>query len=58
MAIVERPFAVLKQAMALRRFVCRGMAAVQTEMAIAVTGYNLKQMINRIGVPKMLVLLA
>ena len=58
MAIVERPFAVLKQAMALRRFVCRGMAAVQTEMAIAVTGYNLKQMIHRIGVPRMLALLA
>ena len=58
MAVVERPFAVLKQAMALRRFVCRGMAAVQTEVAIAVTGYNLKQMISRIGVPKMLVLLA
>jgi transposase len=58
MAIVERPFAVLKQAMALRRFVCRGMAGVQTEMAIAVTGYNLKQMMSRIGVPNMLALLA
>ncbi len=58
MAIVERPFAVLKQAMALRRFVCRGMTGVQTEMAIAVTGYNLKQMISRIGVPNMLALLA
>ena len=58
MAIVERPFAVLKQAMALRRFVCRGMAGVQTEMAIAVTGYNLKQMISRIGAQKMLALLA
>lgn len=58
MAIVERPFAVLKQAMALRRFVCRGIAGVQSEMAIAVTGYNLKQMINRLGVPRMLALLA
>jgi transposase len=58
MAIVERPFAVLKQAMGLRRFVCRGMAAVETEMAIAVTGYNLKQMIHRVGVPRMLALLA
>jgi hypothetical protein len=58
MAIVERPFAVLKQAMALRRFVCRGMAGVQSEMAIAVTGYNLKQMISRIGVRQMLALLA
>jgi len=58
MAIAERPFAVLKQAMALRRFVCRGMAGARAEMAIAVTGYNLKQMINRIGTSKMLALLA
>jgi transposase len=58
MAIVERPFAMLKQAMALRRFVCRGMAGVRSEMAIAVTGYNLKRMTNRIGVPQMLALLA
>jgi transposase len=58
MTIAERPFAMLKQAMALRRFVCRGMAGVRSEMAIAVTGYNLKQMISRIGVPQMLALLA
>ena len=58
MAIVERPFAMLKQAMALRRFVCRGMAGVRSEMAIAVTVYNLKHMTNRIGVPQMLALLA
>jgi len=58
MAIAERPFAVLKQAMALRRFVCRGVAGARAEMAIAVTGYNLKQMINRIGVRQMLVILA
>jgi len=58
MAIAERPFAVLKQAMALRRFVCRGLAGARAEMAIAVTGYNLKQMINRIGVPQMLAMLA
>jgi transposase len=58
MAVAERPFAVLKQAMALRRFVCRGLAGVQAEMSIAITGYNLKQMINRVGVPRMLALLA
>lgn len=58
MSIAERPFAMLKQAIALRRFVCRGMAGAQAEMAIAVTGYNLKQMISRIGVPRMLALLA
>lgn len=58
MAIAERPFAILKQAMALRRFVCRSMAGARSEMAIAVTGYNLKLITNRIGVPQMLALLA
>lgn len=58
MAIAERPFAVLKQPMGLRRFVCRGLIGAGTEMALAVTGYNLKRLTNRIGVPQMLALLA
>jgi hypothetical protein len=58
MAIAERPFAILKQPMGLRRFVCRGLIGAGTEMALAVTGYNLKQLTHRIGVPKMLALLA
>ena len=54
MAIVERPFAMIKQAMRFRRFSCRGMDGAKAEMAIAVLGYNLKQMIDQLGVPKML----
>lgn len=58
MTIVERPFAMIKQTMAFRRFSCRGLDGAKAEMAIAVLGYNLKQMIDRLGVPRMLALLA
>lgn len=58
MMIAERPFAILKQVMALRRFSCRGLNGAKAEMAIAVLGYNLKQLIGRLGVPRMLALLA
>lgn len=58
MAIAERPFATLKQAMGLRRFGCRGLQAAKAEMAIAVLGYNLKTMIGRLGVQRMLAALA
>lgn len=58
MGIVERPFAVLKHLMMFRRFVCRGIKAASAEMSIAVLGYNLKQMIHRLGVPRLLALMA
>ena len=57
MVIAERPFAVLKQAMALRRFSSWGMKGARSDMAIGVLGYNLQQMINKLGVPRMLALL-
>ncbi|MFO0459175.1 MAG: transposase, partial [Burkholderiales bacterium] len=58
MAIVERPFALNKQAMGFRRFGCRGLRGAQADMAIAVPGYNLKAMIARLGVKRMLAALA
>lgn len=57
MAIVERPFAVLKQAMALRRFSCRGIESARSEMAIGVLSYNLQQMIHKLGTPRLLELI-
>jgi transposase len=57
MAIAERPYAMLKQAMALRRFTCYGIEKVRCEMAIGVLAYNLNRMISRIGVPRMLALI-
>jgi hypothetical protein len=58
MAIVERPFALIKQAMGFRRFGCTGLSGAQAEMAIAVLGYNLKAMIGRLGAKRMLAALA
>jgi len=58
MAIAERPFAILKRAMAMRRFHCWGMRGVKSEMAIGTLAYNLKLTINRIGARQMLQLLS
>ena len=54
MAIAERPFAVLKQAMGLRRFSCRGIQSAKAEMAISVLTYNMNLMIRRLGVGRMM----
>lgn len=54
MAIVERPFAILKQIMGFRRFLCWGMDGAKSEMSLVVLSYNLKRMMNREGVPALL----
>ena len=36
MAAVERPFAVLKQIMGFRRFLCRGMEGAKAEIGLGV----------------------
>ncbi len=54
MAVVERPFAVLKQLMGLRRLACRGMEGAKAEIGIAVLSYNLARMINEVGVNRLL----
>ncbi len=54
MAIVERPFAILKQIMGFRRFLCWGMDGARSEMSLVVLSYNLKRMMNREGVPALM----
>jgi transposase len=54
MAIVEQPFAILKQIMGFRRFLCWGMDGARSEMSLVVLSYNLKRMMNREGVPALL----
>jgi transposase len=54
MAIVERPFAILKQIMGFRRFLCWGMDGARSEMSLLILSYNLKRMMNREGVPALL----
>ena len=54
MAAVERPFAVLKQIMGLRRFLCRGLEGAKAEMGLGILSYNLARMVNEVGVPRLL----
>ena len=42
----ETPFAVIKEAMALRRFLVRGIQGVQTEWLWGCTAFNAKKLIN------------
>lgn len=54
MAAVERPFAVLKQLMGIRRFHCRGLEGAKAEIGLGIFSYNLARMVNEVGVPRML----
>jgi transposase len=51
---VERPFAILKHVLGIRRFLCWGLPAVQAEMGIGILSYNIGRMINRVGTRKLL----
>ena len=53
-AIVERPFAHLKQIMGMRRFQCWGKTGAKAEMGLAVLAYNLNRMTNQLGVARLL----
>ena len=54
MAAVERPFAVLKQIMGFRRFLCRGIDGAKAEMGLGILSYNLARIVNEVGVPRLL----
>ena len=58
MAAVERPFAVLKQIMGFRRFLCRGMEGAKAEMGLGVLSYNLSRMVNEVGVRRLLAVMS
>ena len=45
-SIAERPFAVIKAAMDLRRFLLRGIAGAETEWLWACTAHNLKKLMS------------
>jgi len=56
---VEHPFGNIKQwIMGNGRFLLWGLRGARTEMALAVTAYNLKRAINLIGTARMMALLA
>jgi hypothetical protein len=57
MAIVERPFSVLKQIMGFRCFLCWGIERARSKMGLSVLSYNLNSMINHKGAPALLAVL-
>lgn len=57
--IVEHPFGTLKQwIMGNGRFLLWGLQGARTEMALAVTAYNLKRALNILGARRMMALIA
>ena len=53
-ALAEHPFGTIKRGMDAGYFLLRGLEKVRTEMSLTVLAYNLKRVINLLGVPKLL----
>jgi transposase len=53
-SLVEHPFGTLKYLMGTPRFLVRGLRKAAAEIALSVTGYNLKRVIAVMGVEKLL----
>jgi transposase len=58
MAAVERPFAVIKHHLGLRRFHCRGLNKAKTEISLGILAYNLKHMMKKLGVRRLVEIIA
>jgi transposase len=56
--IVEHPFGTMKHSMNQGYFLMRGLNKVKTEMSLTVTAYNIKRVINILGVKRMVQALA
>jgi len=55
---VEAPFGTIKRQMGDGRFLCRGIASVRAEIALSTLTYNLRRVINLLGVRQLLSQLA
>jgi hypothetical protein len=53
-AIVEHPFGTLKRWMDQGYFLTRGKKKVSTEMSLTILAYNLKRVLNILGVKTMI----
>jgi len=51
--LVEHPYGTMKRAMTSGYFLMRGIKKVAAEMSLTVMGYNIKRVINILGVRKM-----
>jgi len=52
--LVEHPYGTMKRAMVSGYFLMRGIRKVAAEMSLTVMGYNLKRVMNILGVRKMI----
>jgi hypothetical protein len=57
-AIVEHPFGTMKRGMDQGYFLLRGLPKVRAEFSLTVLAYNLKRVVNIVGVPRMIAALA
>jgi hypothetical protein len=53
-AIVEHPYGTMKRGMNSGYFLMKGIKKVAAEMSLTVMGYNIKRVINILGVRKMI----
>jgi hypothetical protein len=52
--MAEHPFGTMKWLMAQPRFLVRGLRKAKAELALGVLSYNLKRVVNILGVPALL----
>ena len=57
-ALVEHPFGTMKRGMDQGYFVLKGLTKVRGEFSLTVLAYNLKRVLNLVGVPRLLDALA
>lgn len=57
-AIVEHPFGTMKRGMSQGYFLLRGLAKVRAEFSLTVLAYNLRRVINIVGIPRLMAALA
>ena len=55
---VEHPFGTIKAWMGSTHFLMRRLRNVRTEMALNVLAYNIKRMVNMIGIRKLMTAMA
>lgn len=53
-AIVEHPFGTIKRGMGMSYFLCKGLEAVRAEMSLTVLAYNLKRVLNILGMKELM----